>query len=375
MRRNTFDQFVLDVAFYLFPAVICAYVVFAFTGTAGCSSGTIEPEVVDHGEKESPAPPMKFDDITAESPKDICPKCPTCPKCPALTKGETSAKTKTGPANPTPNNTRVVIVLVDGFHPGLVEDMPRFRKLMKHGSWTLKARTTDPSITTVAHAAMFTGAPPERNGVTRGAPRNTRKLELWRPLKLKTIFDVADRKGIGTMAWVQKPKLAGLIPLESLDEFGDVRSNAQLVDRACMEFKYVHGSRLIFIHLKKLDAVGHHLGWLSRQQRKAAGVIDIVLAQLSSCIAEAQEEHGDPFALIITSDHGGHSRTHGSRKDSDTLIPWLIIAPGVKVGHEIGCQVHLRHTAGTALKQLGLDSVKVLPTADKVTCEDFYKQK
>ena len=39
--------------------------------------------------------------------------------------------------------------------------------------------------------------------------------------------------------------------------------------------------------------------------------------------------------VIVTSDHGGHERTHGTEMDEDMTIPWVITGPAVSSGRRL----------------------------------------
>jgi len=258
-----------------------------------------------------------------------------------------------------PDNVRVVIVSIDGLHTALVSEMWRFRKLFKSGSWTMTAQTTSPSTTTVAHASMFTGVDPATHGIRGEAPRNPVKLAHWHPLRVRTIFQMVDKKTYRPMLFVQKKKLENIFPESaasrkyldtSLHEAGVIRS-------ACAELGKPSGSRLIFIHLKGVDHFGHTRGWLSPAQRSAARRIDKALGDLSNCIADGQRK-GPDITLIVTADHGGHGHSHWTNRPSDKTIPWLVIGPGVKTGHRIIGRVHVMDTAPTALYFLGVRSAR-----------------
>lgn len=230
-----------------------------------------------------------------------------------------------------PKGVRVVLVSVDGFHSDLVEEMPIFKDMLIYGAWTLKARAPHPAITTVSHATMFTGVDPGEHGVQGGAPKGD-ALTSWDPLLVETLFQRLDKEKARPSAFIQKRKLENLLPKSA---FQTVRLDARTgedatVFGACREIKMKGFSRFIFMHLKRLDTVGHRDGWLSEEQKAAARTMDESLGEIVSCIAAAEASHGDTFALIITTDHGGHGTTHGSDTDSDRNVPWLIIAPDVK---------------------------------------------
>src|SRR5687767_5567424 len=56
----------------------------------------------------------------------------------------------------------VVVVSVDGLRPDAIAkySAPTLQRLMREGSYTLAARTIDPSTTLPSHTSMLTGQPP-----------------------------------------------------------------------------------------------------------------------------------------------------------------------------------------------------------------------
>ena len=60
--------------------------------------------------------------------------------------------------------------------------------------------------------------------------------------------------------------------------------------------------------------------------------------------------------MIVTADHGGHGRTHGTTRAEDMTIPWIVWGNGVSVGTTIAGNVRTMDTAGTALWLLGVDA-------------------
>ena len=69
---------------------------------------------------------------------------------------------------PTGSLTRnVVVVSIDGLRPDAIitYSAPTLQRLMREGSYTLSARTIDPSKTLPSHTSMLTGQPPDRHGV------------------------------------------------------------------------------------------------------------------------------------------------------------------------------------------------------------------
>ena len=56
----------------------------------------------------------------------------------------------------------------------------------------------------------------------------------------------------------------------------------------------------------------------------------------------------DNTMIIITADHGGHEKTHGTDKFSDMTIPWVAWGTRVRKNHELETPVRIDDTAATA---------------------------
>jgi arylsulfatase A-like enzyme len=84
---------------------------------------------------------------------------------------------------------------------------------------------------------------------------------------------------------------------------------------------------------------------------QAAHTADRCLGQ----VIDTLEQTGrlDRTLLLVTSDHGGHKRSHGTRMEADQRIPWYAWGAGVRRGR-ISRPVHTTDTAATVLAALGL---------------------
>ena len=60
----------------------------------------------------------------------------------------------------------------------------------------------------------------------------------------------------------------------------------------------------------------------------------------------------DGYTVIITADHGGHGRDHGSSDPRDVLIPWIAWGKGVVPGETLPDGIRTLDTAATALALL-----------------------
>ena len=73
----------------------------------------------------------------------------------------------------------------------------------------------------------------------------------------------------------------------------------------------------VFLYLGETDEAGHADGWLSDFYLKT-------LANAWECIRRVFEAAGSEYDLIVTADHGGHDRHHGTDMDEDMDIPIFV---------------------------------------------------
>lgn len=59
--------------------------------------------------------------------------------------------------------------------------------------------------------------------------------------------------------------------------------------------------------------------------------------------------------LIVTSDHSGHERTHGTSMPEDVTVPWVVSVLGVPSGLSLTDRVSITDTAPTIAALLGID--------------------
>lgn len=222
-------------------------------------------------------------------------------------------------------------------------------KMKAEGAGTFEARTIFPSITLVSHTSMLTGVGPEKHHIL---------WNEWMPEKglvpVPTIFSLtkAHDKTLTTAMFVGKQKFAHLFLPGSLDAFSMPGYSARLVARQAADYIQQEKPNLCFIHFADSDGAGHQYGWGSPQQIQAFADEDDALAVVRKAIKNAGIEKTS--VVILTADHGGHAKTHGTASDEDTLIPWVIWGAGVKKNFAITAPVTTYDTAATALYALGV---------------------
>ncbi|MES2460700.1 MAG: alkaline phosphatase family protein [Armatimonadota bacterium] len=245
----------------------------------------------------------------------------------------------------------VFIVSFDGGKPAVMKEsrMPTFMKMMQEGAGTWEASTIFPSITLTSHTSMLTGVGPEKHKVL---------WNEWVPEKgmvtVPTIFSLAKKqdKNISTAMFVGKQKFAHLFLPGSLNGFSMPSYSAKIVARQAADYIQQEKPNLCFIHFADSDGAGHQYGWGTPQQIQAFADEDQALAVVRDAIKRAGIEKTS--LVILTADHGGHAKTHGTRSAEDMIIPWVIWGAGVKKNFTITTPVTTYDSAATALYALGV---------------------
>ncbi len=246
----------------------------------------------------------------------------------------------------------VVVISIDGLRPDAIQgsNALHLQQMIAEGAWTLDARTILPSKTLPSHTSMLTGVPPAIHGITWNEWESERGL-----VRVPTLFDVAEARGLRTAAFFGKAKFRHLIrdaaPHWRRAPRGEVWNAARVTQDVEQFLRYNQEPDLVFVHLADPDLAGHVFGWMSLPYRQAVRRADAAVGRL---VHAARRAWGDDFVVIVTADHGGHGHGHGSEASEDQQIPWIAWGRGIAPG-EITADVHTFDTAATALWLLGVE--------------------
>ena len=267
--------------------------------------------------------------------------------------GLSAAAPQPDPVKPGAVTDHVVVISIDGLRPDAIDrfDAKTLQRLMREGSYSLTAQTIFPSKTLPSHTSMLTGVPPEVHGITW----NTNQTEDHGVVKVSTIFEVAHEVGYGTAAFFSKEKFHHLEKPGTLDHTQAPDNTAWMATRTIADvsnyLKYERPS-VLFVHIAETDFAGHAVGWMSFAYGWAVKRADGAVAQV---LRAANESFGPGnYTVIVTSDHGGHGRDHGSADPRDMTIPWITWGEGVQRGGDLGA-IRTMDTAATVLWLLGID--------------------
>jgi len=120
-------------------------------------------------------------------------------------------------------------------------------------------------------------------------------------------------------------------------------------------------STYTFIYIGNVDGTGHSSGWCGTEYMSYVDEADRLVGLLMDVVdrVEVGDTSREPtkVTVMLSADHGGHLRTHGSYLDSDIIVPAFIRGPlatggggGKKFRHEVRNVDYLP----TAMEWLGL---------------------
>lgn len=258
----------------------------------------------------------------------------------------------------------VVIISLDGLRPDAIARFgaSTLQRMMREGSYTLSAQTILPSKTLPSHTSMLTGVDADQHGITW----NSDETDQHGHVNVPTVFGLAKASGLRTAAFFSKTKFHHLEAPATLDHVrspqGGLLTGRWTAERTSQYVEdylehAVHAPNLMFVHFGEPDYAGHLFGWMGIVYGEAVRKADAAVAEV---LDEANDRFGaGNYTVIVTADHGGHGKDHGSSDPRDTTIPWIVWGKGVQSGAAIPATIRTMDTAATALWMLGVEA----PTA------------
>jgi len=242
------------------------------------------------------------------------------------------------------DNKRCVLFSVDGMRPdGLVAaDAPFLKQRMREGAYTLSSRTVMPSVTLPCHTSLFFGVEPERHGIT---------TNTWTP-QVRPVVGVVEalhRAGHRCSSFYNWEPLRDLAPPETLTasfflnnyEDDEGTGDVEIANLAAERLRFGTAD-FAFVYLGYTDTAGHRYGWMSDPYLQA-------IANADRCIASVCRPLDDDWNIIVTSDHGGHGKSHGTDMPEDILTPIVMWGPSISKAGQIQSDARITDIAPTIL--------------------------
>lgn len=241
---------------------------------------------------------------------------------------------------------RALVILVDGMRPDALKDFPQAQSIIQKSAYAMQAKTVMPSVTLPCHMSLFHSVDPTRHGTTTNiyAPQ-------VRPVK--GLCEVLYENGKTSAFFYNWEELRDLTRPDSLEfsyfrrgrNIGYGKANTIVTD-AAIEYLSSNDTDFAFLYLGYTDAAGHQYGWMSEEYKKALENSWENIARLVSVLP-------DDYTVIITADHGGHDRMHGTDLPEDMTIPLIIMGKDFEAGTEIK-NANIKDIAPTVARLLGV---------------------
>ena len=242
---------------------------------------------------------------------------------------------------------KVLLVSVDGMRPDALPKVKNAQKLIARSAYNMNAQTVIPSVTLPCHMSMFHSVDPARHGTTT----NTYAPQV-RPIKgICEVLLKNKRTSAFFYNWEEIRDLSRPASLThacfiSGGKLGYEKANPMTAD-AAINFLTKENIDFAFLYFGYPDAAGHTFGWMGEQY----------FASLENCwyqIERVVEALGDEYTVIITADHGGHERSHGTELPEDMTIPMIMLGKDVKPGEAFE-GANIKDIPPTVVKLLGVE--------------------
>ena len=218
---------------------------------------------------------------------------------------------------------KAILILVDGMRPDSFMQAGEAQTLMQNSTWCLQGRTVYPSVTLPCHMSLFYSVEPGRHGTVTNL-----YMPQVRPIDgLFEKIHAAGKKTAMFYSWDPLRDIArpGAIDYSLLiNGYAFTHEQAQnRLTKACIEFVKTEDPDFVFLYLGAPDEAGHAKGWMSLAYLQA-------VAESLAHVDRIVREFGDRRHILVTADHGGHDRGHGTDLPQDMTIPLFIAGPGVE---------------------------------------------
>jgi len=224
------------------------------------------------------------------------------------------------------NENKVILISVDGMRPDgfLACGNPYIEELMGKSHYTLDGQTVFPSVTLPCHMSLFHSVRPERHGMTTNI-----YMPMVRPVS--GLFEQLKNAGkVCAMYYGWEPlrdvaRPASLKFAEYINAYMEESSDTALTDSALARIEKSKPD-FVFLYMVETDEKGgHDNGWMTDAYlQRIAIAVDNIRRVVETC--------GEEYTIIITADHGGHDRLHGTDLPEDCTIPMFYLGKEFEPG-------------------------------------------
>lgn len=259
----------------------------------------------------------------------------------------------------------VFFIGLDGWGSYSVEkaDMPNVKKLMAEGSYTLQKRTVLPSSSAVNWASMFMGAGPELHGYTTWGskqpdmPARVLNKNGMFPNIFEMLRSSAPDAEIGMIyEWGGIKYLVDTLAQNYYAKASTENGNIGLRDMAVNYIKEKKPTLSGYI-FDSPDDVGHRAGHDTPEYYEKLKELDGYVGEIVQAVKDAGIYENS--IIIVTSDHGGIDKGHGSISMMEMETPFIAAGKNIKKGGEFEESMMQYDVAPTIAEIFGLEVPQV----------------
>ena len=252
---------------------------------------------------------------------------------------------------------KVILISIDGVRSDAIRKVnhPTVDFLIKNGTYSLNNHSIMNTLTLPCHFSMLMGVSSKIHGTIdyKFIPQENPAVSIF-----EQVHAVGGRTGM-FFGW---DPLRDVVPPEKLvvsycinAKYTYVKWNvddtvdAQLTNKM---IEYLKDDKLdfAFLYLPDVDHFGHNYGWMSEQYLNS---LNIALDNVKRVIDNFKGE----YTIVVTTDHGGHDKRHGTDMDEDMIIPAFFLGEDIPKKNEISSMSILDITP-TISKIMGLDDIE-----------------
>jgi glycosyltransferase involved in cell wall biosynthesis len=248
----------------------------------------------------------------------------------------------------------IVFIGLDGWGGAYTSNalMPTVKRMMDYGASSLDARSVMPSVSWPNWTSLFFGTPPERRSAEQ----------------FPSIFTLVRNSGQEntSVLFYEWGELNKICPDEAAEKLV-IKSNLESVQRITA---YFIENKPVFtaIVFDEPDHTGHSIGWGSQAYYAKLTELDGFIALIEDAVKDAGVY--DSTVFMLSADHGGSFRGHGSNTSKHRRIPLIIFGRGIKEGYVIPSPLSICDIAPTMAAILGLEAP---PEWTGNTLRDIFK--
>jgi predicted AlkP superfamily pyrophosphatase or phosphodiesterase len=233
----------------------------------------------------------------------------------------------------------IIILAFDGWGASSFEtaDMPFLKSKLAESAWTMHKRSILPTSSACNWASMFKGAGPEAHGYIAWDTKKPAFSSTYTDEKgnFPSFFSVY-REAFPEREMGYFYQWDGMWYIFDMNDFNYVKGFAvsdvgsELMKDAAISYIMEKKPAVAAFFWDYPDKIGHTIGWYTDAYMNELTHIDSIIKDIvDACVSAGIF---DNTLFVITSDHGGHDKTHGQPVISDLETPLILLGKGISPG-------------------------------------------